>query len=369
MIRKLEIVSFKRFERVSLPFGQLTVLTGLNGSGKSTVVQALLLAHQASIGDGETVPLIGTPGLDLGQAADVLHHNSATSGIEIVIDNGHPHLWSFDAGAAGQEDLPYLTVVVRPETPPVPIGHDGSSFMFLSAERLGPRTSHPTSPAQADNAVVGEDGRYVAHALAVNPRREVPAERRHPAAGGVTTLGVQTEAWLSHLVGPTQLEASLLPHTGVATLRIRTPGPAAEWVLPTNTGFGLSYSLPVVVAGLLAPSGGLLIVDSPEAHLHPAAQSALGGFLAVVASSGVQVVIETHSDHVLNGIRKAVGVARALAPDCVRIAFFGPKAEPELLTVTARGSLEKWPAGFFDQVESDLGELARVDRRGAAGDA
>jgi predicted ATPase len=107
----------------------------------------------------------------------------------------------------------------------------------------------------------------------------------------------------------------------------------------------------------------LLIVDSPEAHLHPAAQSALGGFLAAVAASGVQVIVETHSDHLLNGIRKAVAVRRTIDPALVKIAFFGQDPEPARLSISERGSVSDWPAGFFDQLEADLGELTRLRQR------
>lgn len=361
MISALRLSAFKRFLELRLELGQLTVLSGLNGSGKSTVVQALLLAHQASLGDGTTVPLVAWPGLDLGQASDVLNVDATGSEIGIIVEEaGDQFAWSFDTGPPGEDSVPYLRVLTRPSSPPPPLGMDGSRFTFLSAERLGPRTSYPTAPSRPDDAVVGEDGRFVAHALAVGLRREVAEGRRHPEAGNVTTLGAQAEAWLSQLVGPTQLDASLVPRTSIATLRIRTPDRMGEWMLPTNTGFGVSYSLPVIVAGLLAPPGGLLIVDSPEAHLHPAAQSALGGFLAAIAASAVQVVVETHSDHILNGIRKAVAVGGRIDPGLVKIAFFGQDAEPARLSISQRGTVSHWPTGFFDQVEADLGELTRL---------
>jgi predicted ATPase len=359
LIGSVDISAFKRFSRLHLDLRQLTVLTGLNGSGKSTVIQALLLAHQASREDGETVPLGGVPGLDLGQASDVLNVDADGTEIRVVINDEPRYTWIFDTGPAGADDVPYLGVTERPTSPPAPIGAAGSELMFLSAERLGPRTSHPTSPTRADDAVVGDDGRFVAHALAVGTRREVAPSRRHPAAGSITTLGAHAEAWLSELVGPTQLDASLVPRTSLATLRIRTPGRMGEWMLPTNTGFGVSYSLPVVVAGLLASPGGMLIVDSPEAHLHPAAQSALGFFLAAVAGSGVQVLVETHSDHILNGVRRAVALDGAIAARDVGIVFFGTEPQPAELSMNERGSIDAWPVGFFDQIEADLGALTR----------
>lgn len=363
MISGIELLAFKRFAELNLELGDLTILTGLNGSGKSSVVQAILLAHQASLRGGPIVPLVAEPGLDLGHASDILHVDASGSEIRVALEAEGRHVWKFDAGPVSEDNVPYLTVtdLPRPE-PPAPVGSTGSAFTFLSAERLGPRTSHATAPSQPDEAVVGEDGRFVAHALAVGIRREVDRARRHPDAGKVTTLGAQAEAWLSQLVGPTQLDASLVPRTSLATLRIRSPGRMGEWMLPTNTGFGLSYSLPVIVAGLIAPRGGLLIIDSPEAHLHPAAQSAIGVFVATVAASGVQVLVETHSDHVLNGIRKAIAVAGVIDPTQVRVAYFGDRPQPEQLTVGPSGTLSAWPPGFFDQLEADLGELTRARR-------
>jgi predicted ATPase len=132
-------------------------------------------------------------------------------------------------------------------------------------------------------------------------------------------------------------------------------------------GFGVSYSLPVVVAALRAPRGGILIVENPEAHLHPAGQSGIGELLAVAAGDGVQVLVETHSDHVINGIRRAVvdRVAR-LATREVAIHFVrdDPSGEPvTTIALDETGTLSAWPAGFFDQIERDLAQIARRKTR------
>lgn len=362
MIKSLRLGSFKRFEDLSVRTTRLTVLTGLNGSGKSTVLQGLLLAQAAALSEGDTVPLEPSNGLDLGYASDIVNINAPSSQLRIQLNADESTTWVFDSGPAGEGENPYLHVVSRPVETPYPIGDARGGFTYLRAERLGPRTSLPTSPTQPGDAVVGEDGRFVAHALAVGARREVPIGRRHPEAPEIASLTVQSELWLSDLVGRTQLEAALVPRTGLATLRLRSPGRFGEWMLPTNTGFGLSYSLPVVVAGMLAPVGGVLIVDSPEAHLHPAAQSAMGGFLAMVAGAGVQVLVETHSEHVLNGMRKSVALADGLQPDEVTIAYFGESPTPSLLSIDQKGRLSAWPEGFFDQSDRDLGALTRARR-------
>src|SRR5438046_1441121 len=80
---------------------------------------------------------------------------------------------------------------------------------------------------------------------------------------------------------------------------------------PTNVGFGITYALPIVVSILSARPGSLVIIENPEAHLHPRGQVRMGELLSLASTAGIQVLIETHSDHVLNGIRLAVRAKKA----------------------------------------------------------
>ena len=122
--------------------------------------------------------------------------------------------------------------------------------------------------------------------------------------------------------------------------------------------------LPVVVAALSAEEDHLLVIETPEAHLHPAGQAHMGEFLAEVAAAGVQVILETHSDHVLNGIRRAVK-RNALSPDAAALHFFRPRDEKDenaaqvLSPVLDRdGNIDSWPDGFFDQFDKDMNHFA-----------
>jgi predicted ATPase len=109
-------------------------------------------------------------------------------------------------------------------------------------------------------------------------------------------------------------------------------------------------------------------VENPEAHLHPAGQSRFGSFLALLAGTGVQVIVETHSDHVLNGIRRAVALDRTIDHDAVAIHFFLTE-DPDVDSIarevhlTPTAALKDWPSGFFDQFERDLAVLARAQIR------
>ena len=109
----------------------------------------------------------------------------------------------------------------------------------------------------------------------------------------------------------------------------------------------------------------MFIVENPEAHLHPAGQSEIGRFLVRLAATGVQVVIETHSDHVFNGIRLAVTGEGLLAAKDVAIHFLGPdESEGTEISLGNTGALDVWPSGFFDRAEHDLAALSRIRRRG-----
>jgi predicted ATPase len=194
-------------------------------------------------------------------------------------------------------------------------------------------------------------------------------ERRHPSYSkpDVRLLKYEVEAWLSEIARPIEVRGERFGSSTVAELSFRSPG--GEWVLATNMGFGLSYALPVILGGLIAETAGLFIVENPEAHLHPAGQSRIGVFLAWLAGRGVQVLLETHSDHVLNGIRRAVAEHRYLAHENVIIHYFGPdeiNGEPgpiQAITIKESGNLSAWPAQFFDQYQIDVSSLGRAWRR------
>jgi predicted ATPase len=132
---------------------------------------------------------------------------------------------------------------------------------------------------------------------------------------------------------------------------------------PYNFGFGVSYVLPIIVNGLAAEPGSTMIVENPEAHLHPKGQSRIGQFLSQVAVSGVQVVVETHSEHVVNGIR-VNSLRSKLSPDDICLNYFTPDPDPakhvRQIELNDRMDITDWPEGFFDQEEIDLRELRDI---------
>jgi len=131
---------------------------------------------------------------------------------------------------------------------------------------------------------------------------------------------------------------------------------------PTNVGFGLSHVLPMIVA-LLTSDGRTVILESPESHIHPRGQAELGRLIALAAENGAQVFIETHSDHIINGIRVAAK-RRDISPEKVNIMFFDKSSANmeshtlvHAIRVDANGSLSHYPDFFLDEWSNQLAEL------------
>ncbi|MDR3479744.1 MAG: DUF3696 domain-containing protein [Burkholderiaceae bacterium] len=368
MINRIDIKGFKRFKDESFPINSLTVLAGLNGAGKTSLIHALLLMRLASSGGvNDEVSLNKAEGLELGTAESVRNWASGDS-IEFTIHSAeanHSH-WKF--GVPSDEAL-YLIVEKKPLAIPDAFSIEPRGFTYLCAERLGPRSILDALPLPSEKLKVGQRGEFCAQLLAILGSRPMEQSNRlHPNSddAALSLLKYQVECWLAEIATPVEIET--VPYSGSAITALQFRSPGGEWVRAPNMGFGVSYSLPIILAGLIAPIGGVIIVENPEAHLHPAGQSRMGVFLAWLAGRGVQVIVETHSDHVLNGVRRAIGEYGFLQHDKAVVNFFesksGDSAAVQPLMFTPIGGISDWPHGFFDQYQIDVASLGRI-RRGS----
>ena len=388
MITGIELRNFKCFRSLKLPIGRMTLLTGLNAAGKSTTIQSILLLAQTLRAKewGSDLWLNG-PVVQLGSPGDVVKQDESETGIGIGIQSNSGTLdWGFVAVDREDErvlrvaDMEIRGAVLRKfhiESPlrqllPDNVLEPGiraildnlRQTIFVSANRLVDTEVFPApedpDPIHADVGTLGEFAPWWLHHY---DDMEVDGGRRLSGTETASTLRAQVNAWLQDLFPGAEANTQPISKSRLMRLELRT-GLTDDWHRPANTGYGLSYALPILVAGLCARAGQLLIVDSPEAHLHPRGQSRIGRFLAQVAGAGLQVLIETHSDHVLNSLRVAVR-DQVLSSEDARVYFFDPKLkmEPDATPVRAisidrAGNLSSWPEGFFDQAESDLANLA-----------
>lgn len=361
MINRIIIDGFKRFEHEEFELRNLTVLAGRNGAGKTSLIHSLLLVENAIRRNDGTAQLNGPYDLELGWFGDLVNINRFGKNPEFIIrleTEGGGTEWTFSKGDTNL----YAAVKQSGEgrSPSVPT--TPRSFQYISAERLGPRLIQRSSAKPSMLLEVGHTGAHVAQVIERLIPFSVPAARlAGDKSRGPTLLKDQTEFWLTDIVRPTVLDTNELAGTDVIALRFKTP--EGDWVRPTNMGFGVSYALPIIVAALTASDGGLLIVENPEAHLHPGGQSEMGRFLVQMAASGLQVIVETHSDHVLNGIRLAIGGGSPLGSNQAVVHYFPDEEQaPQKLTFTRGGSFLDWPSGFFDQYRIDVAKLTQLPR-------
>lgn len=371
---KLTISNFKCFESTTIPFGQITVLAGANSVGKSTVVQSLLLVRTVvekyrgsdswnAMMEGKRImfppdsfPLNGPFHLNLGNSAEVLNRNSWGNSIEFLFDYGNGNQFNVSFSVPTEDDAYSLELSDVTRSRPVN-SDDNFHFYYLNAERLGPRIRHEVDDLPYLHA--GWQGEYAIQVIGGNKTLPIP-ENRCFDFNQATHLLEQSRLWLEHIVPGASLgNAEILKG-------IKTADVDFDKSKPPNIGFGVSYILPIIVNGLVAERGSMFIVENPEAHLHPYGQSQIGKFLANIASAGVQVVVETHSEHVINGIRIAT-LNGTIEHDEVCINFFNRNEINEVVLNTIQineaGDLSAYPKGFFDQEQRDMAEIIRQKRK------
>jgi len=151
-------------------------------------------------------------------------------------------------------------------------------------------------------------------------------------------------------------------------VNVRTKG-SKDWVDLPDVGFGISQVLPVLVQCFYAPPGSIILMEQPEIHLHPSAQSALADVMIDVINSrengkdrNIQLVIETHSEHFLRRLQ------RRIAEDSVKpknvSAYFSDitktPAKLEPLQIDIFGNIQNWPKNFFGDEMGDITEQAKA---------
>jgi predicted ATPase len=363
MITELEIENFKCFRHLRLSFGALTLLTGLNGGGKSSAIQPLLLLAQGTRmpADSHAFALNG-PLVHLGTVGDILPSDRASKTLSFaIVENETPKRWEFTARAGDR----FLKLSRRAPSKrstnatAAPGLISLARITYISAIREGTADAFPLPDTDETSRDVGIDGSYAPYLYNILADEEVPAAKLK-ADEKATSFRKQLDAWLGTLFPEAQCNVQLVPQLSLLNLQFRLSEIGA-WRRPVNIGYGLTYAFPILVALLAAEQGQLVIIDSPEAHLHPYAQSQMGRLLAHFASAGVQILVETHSDHLLNGVRLAVK-ERMLPNSSLRLHFFTRASHdshgvisPEIGT---DGRISEWPDGFFDQAEKDLSLLA-----------
>jgi predicted ATPase len=287
VLNRMQLKNFKSIRDLDFPIKPLTVLAGLNGSGKSTVLQGLALVKQTvdQMPERWTLALRGAL-VRLGRSEDVHFESALSEELELSVSMGGAPV-RFISAALPNAD----TLDLRVDGDWAALKESLSrGFQFIQADRLTPASQYEqaSTPDQA-RGWLGCRGEFTVDFLQRNEDLHVPAARH--CRGGKDGVDVQllrqvaptpslrdqTSGWLQLLSPGVTLRAISIDLADVASLRFQYTNTrldsAGRQHRPSNVGFGLTYCLPIVVSCLAAESGALLLLENPEAHLHPRGQA------------------------------------------------------------------------------------------------
>ncbi len=372
MIKRIEIKNFKSILSAELLVGNLNLFTGVNGSGKSTFLQSLLLIRQSYLGgnlfrEPYTLKLSNSDSLvNLGTYKDILCYQTQKKdeSISIKIDFKAKSL-HFKSENYSVENKDLNTLKGNLDNNIFTIDKEvlfSDRCQYLAAERIEPSEDYPRF--NKANELLGKRGEYTPHFLEKYSTKNIPIENLSLHENPISySLINQVNDWMGEISDSIEVITYENLNTNKIELSYRyklLDGTPTQNQKPQNVGYGITHTLPIVVAILSAKPNDVIIIENPETHLHPRGQSRLSFLFAKAAQNGIQLFIETHSDHIVNGLRVAVK-KEMVDTEKVFVNYFS-KTEQNLseikrIKIQSEGGMDDWPDGFFDEWDNLLNEL------------
>ncbi len=356
MITKIRFKNFKCYKDNSINLSKLTVLTGLNGMGKSTVMQAILALRQSyylnMMREGLTLNGKYT---DLGFGKDVLYEKAEEDepkvGFTITTDKGEfSYLFNYEP------DAKVLKPVGRQEEDVCDV-LSTEQFIYLSANRIIPKKSYELGNSDdVDKRDFDRSGEYTLQYV----NKHGSDEFRNDSS---SNLILEVTKWMQEITPGVIPVINVNQDSDFSDLRFefREGNIKTNPYKAINVGFGLTYVLPVIVSLLTAKKDDYILIENPEAHIHPKGQRKLGELISLAITNGAQVIVETHSDHIMNGIRLSVKNSVITKNEVQFIYFYKDMETYEHMCfypqIDANGKFDNWPDGFFDEWDNSIMEL------------
>ena len=427
MLTHLRLQNFKSWRDTGdIALRPITAIYGANSSGKSALIQALLLLKQTAEATDRNLTLhFGSPNslVDLGDFSSVVHQHDTSVAIELslawepqeplTLGESAADIISPCVGFSVRADLCNESAVEpqeityrlgeaefgmsrRPDPRRFNLIASGSTFQFEQNLQFPPLAG-VSRPIKCygfpdDTRLFYRNADFLpklAHALEerlsgihyLGPLRASPQREYRWSGASPTDVGRVGEAAVDALIGSRQnstdrkleeqiseafSEVGLLHKFGIEQIagnlyqvkvKQSETGPEA---LITDVGFGVSQILPVLVLCFYAPRGSTIILEQPEIHLHPAAQSALGDVLiAARKRRDVQIIVESHSEHLLRRLQRRIA-EEDLPQNDLGVYFCknnGAESKLTTLELDPYGNIKNWPEHFFGD---EFGEMAAM---------
>lgn len=351
MIEKLHIEAFKCFEKESLEFRNLTILTGTNGSGKSSVIQSILKISLTGNSDYSS---------PLSKYLSFIHDFDEAVNFDMDEEEYSISIEGFNSTMSCKFKRNGSECTIDNDLLKDYLSYSKGNLMFLSADRIGPQDTYEKHINPYDK--FGIYGEYTIDFLqkSKKDRYKVIADLIKGADTNIEYLPRQVNYWLENML-ETTIETEDINETNQVKAKFKNGN---KEVRPKNIGSGISYLTSILIICLSAKKGQIIIIENPEIHLHPKAQSKLGEFLAFVASKGIQIIIETHNDHLINRFRYEVFEGN-LKSDEIIIHYKEKDTPFEQIQIKENGKFcdkngeNSFPSGFYD---ATLKEIFKINK-------
>jgi predicted ATPase len=445
MLERLQFTNFKTWESVDMTLGRVTALFGTNSSGKTSLLQFLLLLKQTKDATDRSIALeLNGDLVQLGTIRDAIHTHQESRTINFLVSflmsndvvlfdpagkrrtaMAKSRRFAIESEVAVQQRAPFsraLRYHIDPFTFSLTSRNGDDGHFELKEERFdfklkrtpgrawalpGPiksyafpdqaRTYYQNTGFLSDLELAYEaelDRIFYLGPLREYPRRDYLWARSRPSDVGqrgekaIDAILAATEAeWTRNLrpkghhksfqeiIAHWLKEMGLIHSFSVTEIapgsnrwqaRLQTR-PGAVEVLLTDVGFGVSQVLPVITLLYYVPAGSTVILEQPEIHLHPLAQAHLADLILNVARHRkVQVILESHSEHLLLRLQRRIAEEGEAAGD-VKLYFcdlVGEKSSLVPLKLDLFGRIENWPENFMGDAfgETVAAEKARLKR-------
>lgn len=337
MITTLTIEGFKCFNNVSIEMKPLTLFAGQNSAGKSSAIQAILALHQDN-----SNPFSGRF-INIGKAEELYNYRTGKESIIISADYSDSN--GKKVACLKCEGLP-STLKDQKKLE--------QNIIYCSANRIGARDVYK-KPGRDNFADSNCEYSFAYFEKHKNDRYEPDSCYVYDKGESQLKFEGQVNYWLKRILGYS-ISSKEIDRTDLIQVSFIDEKFKNE-MRPTNVGTGVTYISEIIISGFSCKKDDLLIIENPEIHLHPAAQAAFLEFISFLISCGIQVLIETHSDHIYNGVRRCIH-DDYLSLEEVAVYFFKQDdkycSEPVRIPINEKGQATKNESGMFDQIKKDL---------------
>ena len=388
MLTQLRLQNFKGWpDTGNIPLKPITALFGPNGSGKTALLQAILLLKQTAASSYPGPALdFGAPGTptDIGDFNSIAHRRNPRNPLKISLDWKTPQPFTIaqrnkttietdhigfdlylrqDNQPPPQPPVAQMTYRVGPSQPAgiaanfdLALENRLTTIHYLSPQRANPQRTYPRPKAPPTS--IGQSGESAIDAIlsSRNPAHETTQLPKTPALEQTIAHWLkQTGLAQNFQITPTPQNQDLF-EVKVIQHQNGTEIPLAD------AGSGIAQILPTLTLCHYAPPGSAVILNQPETHLHPNAQSALADIIIDAHQTRqIQILIETHSEHLLNRIQRRIAEQKITA-DEISLIYCQPQnahCHLEPLNLDEYGNIKNWPKNFFGD---QFGEVAAASK-------